>query len=160
MTIDDVPVSIEEYENIILLNIDNWGGGVTGLWKADSQRNFRKQSFSDGVIEVIGLTDVLHMGQVQIGMDEPFQIGQGKVIRLTSCSDNQIIPLQIDGEPLEFITPFEIVIERKDQINVLATTPTDSGKINHFLRLALQEQVINEQQLGELLALSKRCEGH
>jgi diacylglycerol kinase (ATP) len=100
MTIDDVPVSIEEYENIILLNIDNWGGGVTGLWKPDSQRNFRKQSFSDGLIEVIGLTDVLHMGQVQIGMDEPFQIGQGKIIRLTSCSDNQIIPLQIDGEPL------------------------------------------------------------
>ena len=29
---------------------------------------------------MIGLSDVLHMGQVQVGMDDPFQIGQGKVI--------------------------------------------------------------------------------
>jgi hypothetical protein len=50
------------------------------------------------------------MGQVQVGMDEPFQVGQGKVIRLKSKIENKIIPLQIDGEPIEIITPFEIVI--------------------------------------------------
>lgn len=52
------------------------------------------------MIEIIGLTDVVHMGQVQVGMDEPFQIGQGRVIKLKSKVDNKIIPLQIDGEPL------------------------------------------------------------
>lgn len=58
------------------------------------------------MIEVIGLTDVLHMGQVQVGMEMPFQVGQGKHIRLQSKSSNKIIPFQIDGEPFEFITPF------------------------------------------------------
>jgi hypothetical protein len=29
MTIDDKEVNIEDYENIILLNIEYWGGGVT-----------------------------------------------------------------------------------------------------------------------------------
>jgi hypothetical protein len=43
-------VNIEGYENIILLNINNWGGGVTGLWKPDSIKNFVKDSFSDGII--------------------------------------------------------------------------------------------------------------
>lgn len=37
------------------------------------------------------------MGQVQVGMDDPFQIGQGKIIELKSKVDNKIIPLQIDG---------------------------------------------------------------
>ena len=36
------------------------------------------------MLEVIGLSDVLHMGQVQVGMDEPFMVGQGKVIKIKS----------------------------------------------------------------------------
>jgi hypothetical protein len=55
------------------------------------------ESFSDGIIEVIGLTDVIHMGQVQVGMDLPFQIAQGKVIEIRSFQENKVIPLQIDG---------------------------------------------------------------
>lgn len=49
------------------------------------------------MIEVIGLTDVLHMGQVQVGMEVPFQVGQGRKITLASKSKNKIIPFQIDG---------------------------------------------------------------
>jgi diacylglycerol kinase (ATP) len=100
MFIDGVEVNIDEYQNLILLNIDNWGGGVTELWKSDSKSSFSKESFSDGVIEIIGLTDVLHMGQVQVGMEEPFQVGQGKSIKLKSKSTNKIISFQIDGEPI------------------------------------------------------------
>jgi len=58
---------------------------------------------------------------------------------------------------MEFITPFEIVIERKDQVNMLATTPTDSGRIINFLKLALKEQIIDEKQFGELAALTKKA---
>ena len=42
----------------------------------------------------------------------------------------------MDGEPVEIVTPFEIIIEHKDQVNVLATTPTDNGKLNNFLKQA------------------------
>lgn len=49
------------------------------------------------MLEIIGLTDILHMGQVQVGMDEPFQVGQGKIIRIKSKEDNRVIPIQIDG---------------------------------------------------------------
>lgn len=105
---------------------------------------------------MIGLTDVLHMGQVQVGMEVPFQVGQGKCIRLQSKSSNKIISFQIDGEPFEFITPFEIVIERKDQINVLATTPTDNGKIINFLRESLKQGLLSEEQYTQLINFSKK----
>lgn len=49
---------------------------MTGLWEESEE--FQKQSYSDGVVEVLGLSDVVHMGQVQVGMDSPFQLGQGK----------------------------------------------------------------------------------
>lgn len=68
-------INIEDIENVILLNIFHWGGGVTNLWEANG--NFTKQSYSDGLLEIIGLSDVVHMGQVQVGMDSPFQLAQG-----------------------------------------------------------------------------------
>ncbi len=134
LVIDKKQINIDDFESIILLNIDNWGGGVTGLWRSDSRNGLSNASFSDGLIEVIGFSDVLHMAQVQVGMEEPFRLGQGKCVQLKSKSRSKIITLQIDGEPLEFITPFQILIERKDQINVLATQPSENGKIIHFLR--------------------------
>jgi hypothetical protein len=57
------------------MNIYHWGGGVTNLWQANGE--FKKQSYSDGLLEIIGLSDVIHMGQVQVGMDSPFQLAQG-----------------------------------------------------------------------------------
>ena len=52
------------------MNIDYWGGGVTELWKYGGEGNdFVKDSYSDGLLEVIGFTDIVHMGQVQVGMD-------------------------------------------------------------------------------------------
>ena len=57
---------------------------------------------------------------------------------------------------MDVITPFEIIIERKDQINVLATTPSDNGKINSFLKQAVSEKIISSSQFESLLALSKR----
>ncbi len=140
MEIDGQEVNIEEYENLIVMNIDQWGGGVTDLWKKERNGgNWKDNSYGDGLIEVIGLTDVLHMGQVQVGMDEPFQVGQGRVLTLKSKIENTILPVQIDGEPIDIIAPFQITIQRKDQINILATVPTEQGKIVNFLHRAIAE---------------------
>lgn len=42
------------------------------------------------------------MGQVQVGLDSPFQLAQGRVIEINSLSSGGglSIPIQIDGEPL------------------------------------------------------------
>jgi hypothetical protein len=49
-----------------------------------------------------------------------------------------------------------MLLERKDQINILATTPTDSGRIINFLKVGMMEGIINEEQFANLLTLSKK----
>ena len=41
---------------------------MTGLWRSDSRNGLGNASFSDGLIDVIGFSDEMHMGQVQVGM--------------------------------------------------------------------------------------------
>ena len=78
---------------------------------------------------MIGLSDVIHMGQVQVGLDSPFQLGQGSEIEIRSLSPNTKIPIQIDGEPLELIGDVRIKVTRKDQVNVLATNPNEESYV-------------------------------
>lgn len=107
---------------------------MTNLWKEEVQKKkFSKQSLSDGRIEVIGLTDAIHMGQVQVGLDEAFQLGQAEVIEIIALKANEVVPIQIDGEPMELISPFRIRIERKDQVSILATTGSVNSKICRLL---------------------------
>lgn len=75
------------------------------------------------------------MGQVQVGMDSPFQLAQGKVIEIISLNSGFNIPIQIDGEPLELISPVKITCSRKDQVNVLATNNTEES---HVLEVLLE----------------------
>ena len=42
-------------------------------------------------------------------------------------------------------------------MNVLAATPTESGRMMNFLRLALREEIIDQRQVDALVALSKRA---
>ena len=44
-----------------------------------------------------------------------------------------------------------MVIERKDQIDVLATTPTESGKVVNLLKKGLKEGVISQDQFSNLI---------
>lgn len=41
-------------------------------------KNFVEQSFSDGLIEVIGVQSALHLGQCQVGFSSPIRLCQGK----------------------------------------------------------------------------------
>ena len=49
--VDGQEIVIDEFENVVFLNIFHWGGGVTNLWKETFQnKKFQKQSISDGKI--------------------------------------------------------------------------------------------------------------
>ena len=71
--------------------------------------NFKPQSQSDGIFEVIGLTSIWHLGQVQVGLDQPLKICQGSSINLKFIKDGEQA-LQIDGEPFLIYTPAQINI--------------------------------------------------
>lgn len=83
------------------MNIQYWGGGVD-LWNnsyandelvSDSfmsdatvnserhgevQSKFKQQSICDNLMEVVGFTSMLHMGQVQTGLAKGIRICQGR----------------------------------------------------------------------------------
>ncbi|CAN9514629.1 unnamed protein product [Ophioblennius macclurei] len=95
LQVDTLNVPLPNIEGLIFLNIPSWGSGAD-LWGSEVDGRYGKPSIDDGLLEVVGVTGVMHMGQVQGGLRSGIRIAQGNYIRLTV---NKPIPVQVDGEP-------------------------------------------------------------
>ncbi|CAM4616530.1 unnamed protein product [Leuciscus chuanchicus] len=95
LQVDRHDVELPSIEGLIFLNIPSWGSGAD-LWGSDNDSRFRRPSINDGMLEVVGVTGVVHMGQVQSGLRSGIRIAQGSYIRITVTKP---IPVQVDGEP-------------------------------------------------------------
>uniref|UniRef100_A0A8C4HJS8 Diacylglycerol kinase n=1 Tax=Dicentrarchus labrax TaxID=13489 RepID=A0A8C4HJS8_DICLA len=95
LQVDAQNVPLPNIEGLIFLNIPSWGSGAD-LWGSEVDGRYGKPSIDDGLLEVVGVTGVVHMGQVQSGMRSGIRIAQGNYIRLTVSKP---IPVQVDGEP-------------------------------------------------------------
>ncbi|XP_041479326.1 diacylglycerol kinase theta-like isoform X2 [Lytechinus variegatus] len=94
--VDGKPVSLPTLEGILVLNISSWGSGADA-WGIDGQDNsFSKCRHDDGMLELVGLTGVVHLGQIQSGLRSGVRLAQGAQIRITMNTD---MPVQVDGEP-------------------------------------------------------------
>lgn len=60
------------------------------------ENDTRCHSISDGVIEVIGIVSSFHMAQLQVGLNKPIRLGQGRKVRIVM---KESFPVQADGEP-------------------------------------------------------------
>eukprot|EP00002_Diphylleia_rotans_P021874 TRINITY_DN4266_c0_g2_i4.p1 TRINITY_DN4266_c0_g2~~TRINITY_DN4266_c0_g2_i4.p1 ORF type:complete len:638 (-),score=97.34 TRINITY_DN4266_c0_g2_i4:251-2164(-) len=95
---DDVEVAIpRDVEGIIILNIPSYAGG-TDLWGNSRGGNFKEQSISDGLLEVIGVTGSLQMGAIRAHMATAQRLAQCKNIKIT-IDPGAEYPAQVDGEP-------------------------------------------------------------
>ncbi|XP_026199803.1 diacylglycerol kinase theta [Anabas testudineus] len=95
LQVDAQNVPLPNIEGLIFLNIPSWGSGAD-LWGSEVDGRFGKPSINDGLLEVVGVTGVVHMGQVQSGLRSGIRIAQGNYIRLAVTKP---IPVQVDGEP-------------------------------------------------------------
>ncbi|XP_075961446.1 diacylglycerol kinase theta [Anarhichas minor] len=95
LQVDAQNVPLPHIEGLIFLNIPSWGSGAD-LWGSEVDVRHGKPSIDDGLLEVVGVTGVVHMGQVQSGLRSGIRIAQGNYIRLTVSKP---IHVQVDGEP-------------------------------------------------------------
>ncbi|XP_046279724.1 diacylglycerol kinase theta isoform X5 [Marmota monax] len=95
LQVEQQEVELPSIEGLIFINIPSWGSGAD-LWGSDSDPRFEKPRMDDGLLEVVGVTGVMHMGQVQGGLRSGIRIAQGSYFRVTLL---KATPVQVDGEP-------------------------------------------------------------
>ncbi|XP_046735909.1 diacylglycerol kinase theta isoform X2 [Diprion similis] len=95
LEVDGKLVELPQVEGIIILNILSWGSGANP-WGPEKEDQFNKPNHWDGVLEVVGVTGVVHLGQIQSGLRSAMRIAQGGHIKIHLHSD---LPVQVDGEP-------------------------------------------------------------
>lgn len=95
LEVDGKVVELPQVEGIIILNILSWGSGANP-WGPERDDHFQKPTHYDGMLEVVGVTGVVHLGQIQSGLRSATRIAQGGHIKIRLNSDT---PVQVDGEP-------------------------------------------------------------
>ncbi|CAI9728874.1 diacylglycerol kinase theta-like isoform X1 [Octopus vulgaris] len=95
LEVDGKLIDLPPVEGIIILNILSWGSGANP-WGPEKEDSFNKPTHYDGMLEVVGVTGVVHMGQIQSGLRNGIRIAQGGHLRITLLTD---LPVQVDGEP-------------------------------------------------------------
>nr|CAG4645341.1 EOG090X00MP [Lynceus sp. MCZ IZ 141354] len=113
--LDDKVLDLPELQALVVLNIDSWGAGVHPWSMGVGGVNAPEARFDDGLLEVIGVTSSFHIGQMQLGLSEPFRFGQAKRVKIEMLGN---APVQADGEPWEQ-GPCQIDICSNGQVPVL-----------------------------------------
>lgn len=54
----------------------SWGSGANP-WGPEVDDRFAKPTHYDGMLEVVGVTGIVHMGQIQSGLSRAIRIAQG-----------------------------------------------------------------------------------
>ncbi|XP_029051767.1 diacylglycerol kinase theta isoform X8 [Osmia bicornis bicornis] len=106
LEVDGRLVELPQVEGIIIMNILSWGSGANPWGPDTSEDQFYTPNHGDGILEVVGVTGVMHLGQIQSGLRTGMRIAQGGHIKIHLHSD---IPVQVDGEPW-IQSPGDIVV--------------------------------------------------
>ncbi|PIO77603.1 diacylglycerol kinase accessory domain protein [Teladorsagia circumcincta] len=94
--VDGRPVELPNIEGIVVLNLLSWGSGANPWGTAKEESPFQKPTHYDGLLEVVGISDVSRLGLIQSKLAAGTRIAQGGSIRITTHEE---WPVQVDGEP-------------------------------------------------------------
>ncbi|KAL6449236.1 hypothetical protein ACFW04_000708 [Cataglyphis niger] len=137
LEVDGKLVELPQVEGIIILNILSWGSGANP-WGPDTKEDqFYTPNHWDGMLEVVGVTGVMHLGQIQSGLRTAMRIAQGGHIKIHLNSD---IPVQVDGEPWVQSPGDIVVLKSALKATMLKKTKSKMKRRNteSSMQLALQ----------------------
>lgn len=78
LEVDGKVIDLPALEGIIILNILSWGSGANP-WGPEKDDSFSKPNHWDGMLEVVGVSGVVHLGQIQSGLRSATRIAQVKL---------------------------------------------------------------------------------
>ena len=152
-------------EGLMILNTPSYGGG-SDLWDesrgaplSSRTRHFQTSptlpsSMADGVLEVVGVTDVVHLALSLGGLSNGVRLCQGRSISLTAPVAG--VPLQIDGEPFQKSTgedsePFDLTIALDGRATMLARGGPGASSAFGAVEGQLRSKAISTPQRDALL---------
>lgn len=122
---DGRKMELPELEGLVFLNIRHWGAGVQpwalGGPTESGDGQVPEQSISDEMIEVFGLYSSFHIAQMQVGLSEPYRIGQASKVELV-IGKGPRLPMQADGEPW-LQGPGKVRITHLGTVDMLTANP-------------------------------------
>lgn len=70
VTVDGKVIDVKDSASVIVLNIPSYSAGAD-LWGPDPKKEkggpaYVQPSYSDGLVEVVGITSTFHMGRIQV----------------------------------------------------------------------------------------------
>mmetsp|Transcript_12340 Transcript_12340/g.32558 ORF Transcript_12340/g.32558 Transcript_12340/m.32558 type:complete len:174 (+) Transcript_12340:1752-2273(+) len=111
----------------------------------------RRQTIADGLIEVVAIGGVAHMGRLAVGLARAQRLCQCTSISITTKVK---LPMQVDGEPF-LQEPSRVVVTHKDQATMLRRVGGSSAlrvasAADEVLQSAFERGLITAQQRSEL----------
>ncbi|CAF3757898.1 unnamed protein product [Rotaria socialis] len=95
--VDGKRVDLPQLEGIVIMNILSWASGAN-LWGHEKDEKFNRPTHYDGMLEVVGVTGIVHLGQIQSGIRSGVRLAQGGHVHIRMNNDYPV-PVQVDGEP-------------------------------------------------------------
>lgn len=68
----------------------SWGSGANA-WGDERDEKFTKPNHWDGMLEVVGVTGVVHLGQIQSGLRSAIRIVQVHQSKVITIATNHVI---------------------------------------------------------------------
>ncbi|XP_026672089.1 diacylglycerol kinase theta isoform X5 [Ceratina calcarata] len=145
LEVDGRLVELPQVEGIIILNILSWGSGANPWGPDTKEDHFHTPNHGDGMLEVVGVTGVIHLGQIQSGLRTAMRIAQGGHIKIHLHSD---IPVQVDGEPWVQSPGDVVVLKSALKATMLKKTKNKMKRRNteSSMQLSLQAAPSNEPE--------------
>jgi diacylglycerol kinase (ATP) len=97
LEVDGKRVDLPSLEGIVIMNILSWASGAN-LWGHEKDEKFNRPTHYDGMLEVVGVTSIVHLGQIQSGIRSGVRLAQGGHVHIRMNNDYPV-PVQVDGEP-------------------------------------------------------------
>ncbi|KAG5185607.1 ATP-NAD kinase-like domain-containing protein [Tribonema minus] len=112
----------------------SWGSG--GSAEARRIAAFGPSRIDDGLLEVVAVTGVLHLGRIQVGIGSGYPVAQGKELRIRTT---RTLPMQVDGEPWRQAAS-DMVVRAHPQASMLRPSTPEEGRLRD--KITFHEQVV------------------